>query len=520
MAAKKAKRDIVETGIAGLDSILDGGIPRKNVILVQGQTGSGKTILGVEFIYKGAVEFNEPGIIVLFETSPEKLVRDCAAFNWDLEGLQRKGKLEVIFTTPEVLDEELRSPDSLLLEKARSLGARRIFIDGISLLNSLPSIAEGRLLDQRSFRHLLQQMIESFGRANLTAMLSHEIPMFAPLSESLDIAGFLVDTVIQVSQPKDKRRTSRTIEILKSRGQQYGRGQHTLHITDGIGLEVFRRVQARIYTEFSQPTSKVKQSATGVAALDALIGGGLYDGSTTMVIGVSGAGKTVLGTHVLRQGTAKGKKGLLISLDEHPQQIIRNAAAIGLDLQSLIDDGSLRVFFDSPQELDVDEHFFKITQEIEKHGIERLVIDGMSSYSTAIGDQRVYRDFVHALVGFTKGRLMTAFFNYENPEFLGISSFMPDFPVSSIVDNIILLSMIEIRSVIRRCMTVVKARGCQHEFDSREYEIGQGGINLVPFDERSTRHLSRYTSILSRAPTRLPANGRRSPRHVLPTSSP
>ena len=108
-----------------------------------------------------------------------------------------------------------------------------------------------------------------------------------------------------------------------------------------------------------------------------------------------------------------------------------------------------------------------------------------------------------------RGVLMTAFFNYENPEFLGISSFMPDFPVSSIVDNIILLSMIEIRSVMG-CITVVKARGSKHEFDSREYEIGEGGINLVPFDERSTRHLSRYTSILSRAPTRMRAKERRS----------
>jgi circadian clock protein KaiC len=155
--------------------------------------------------------------------------------------------------------------------------------------------------------------------------------------------------------------------------------------------------------------------------------------------------------------------------------------------------------------LDIDAHFNKITREVEKHGIERMVIDGMTSYSTAIGDQKVYRDFVHALVGYSKGRLMTAFFNYENPEFLGISSFMPDFPVSSIVDNIILLSMVEIRSAIRRCITVVKARGCKHEFDSREYLIGEGGINLVPIDRKGAMTFSRYTSVLSRAPTRRPA---------------
>ncbi|WP_180540644.1 ATPase domain-containing protein [Nevskia soli] len=497
--------NLAATGIAGLDAVLEGGFPRTNVILVQGATGTGKTVFGVEFVYRGIVEFDEPGMIVLFETSPAKLIRDCATFGWDLARLQREGKLEIIFTSPDVLDEELRSPESLLLEKASSMGANRIFIDGINLLSPPAPGTGGRSVEIRSFRRLLQQVIDSFSRARLTAVLSHEIPSFVPTSDTLDSSGFLVDTVVQLNLIKDGRKTSRTIEIVKNRGHKYSYGQHTLHITDGVGLEVFRRVQARVYSEAVQPSSQVKQSVTGVAALDLLTGGGLYEGSTTMVIGVSGVGKTVLGTHLLREGITRGKRGLLVSLDEHPAQIIRNAAAINLDLQTLMNDGSLRVLFDSPQELDIDAHFNKITREVEKHGIERMVIDGMTSYSTAIGDQKVYRDFVHALVGYSKGRLMTAFFNYENPEFLGISSFMPDFPVSSIVDNIILLSMVEIRSAIRRCITVVKARGCKHEFDSREYLIGEGGINLVPIDRKGAMTFSRYTSVLSRAPTRRPA---------------
>jgi circadian clock protein KaiC len=495
---------LAATGIEGLDVVLEGGFPRTNVILVQGATGTGKTILGVEFIYRGIVEFGEPGMVVLFETSPAKLIRDCATFGWDLARLQREGKLEIIFTSPDVLDEELRSPESLLLEKAKTIGARRIFIDGIDLLSPGATGSAVRSVEVTSFRRLLQQLIESFRRANLTAVLSHGIPSFVPASDTLDSSGFLVDSVVQLSLCREGRKTFRTIEIVKSRGHKYGYGQHTLRIADGVGLEVFQRVQARIYTGAAQPSSQIKRSVTGVAALDLLTGGGLYDGSTTMVVGVSGVGKTVLGTHVLREGITRGKRGLLISLDEHPAQIVRNAAVIGLDLQSLIDEGSLRVFFDSPQELDIDAHFNKITQEVEAHGIDRMVIDGMSSYSTAIGDQKVYRDFVHALVGYSKGRLMTTFFNYENPEFLGISSFMPDFPISSIVDNIILLSMVEIRSAIRRCITVVKARGCKHECDSREYQIGEGGINLVPLDRKGANAFAGYTSVLSRAPTRRP----------------
>src|SRR6202030_4311302 len=186
---------------------------------------------------------------------------------------------------------------------------------------------------------------------------------------------------------------------------------------------------------------------------------------------------------ILREGALRQKKrGLLISLDEHPAQIARNAETIGLDLQAQIDSGEIQVLFQSPQELNIDAHFAKIVRTVEQNDIQRMVIDGMTSYSTALGDQSVYRDFFHALVAFSKQRLMTTFFNYENPEFLGLSSFMPDFPVSSIVDNIILLSIAELNNALHRCLTVVKARGSKHEFETREYVIGQGGMKLLPRD--------------------------------------
>src|SRR5580658_1402957 len=140
---------LIRTGISGLDRILMGGIPRTNVILVEGTTGSGKTLLGTEFIYRGITEFNEPGIIVVFEVSPDKLIRDAATLGWDLAELQAQKKLQIVFTSPQVLDQELRSADSLLLETAAEIGAQRIFIDGIGLLHqasnpgSAPAAATG-----------------------------------------------------------------------------------------------------------------------------------------------------------------------------------------------------------------------------------------------------------------------------------------------------------------------------------------------------------------------------------------
>ena len=503
--------DLVKTGIDGFDALLLGGIPRTNVVLVEGEAGSGKTLFGVEFIYQGIVQFNEPGIIVVFETSPAKLIRDGAAMGWDLPALQAQKKLQIIFTSPHVIEQELRSADSLLLEMAVEIGAQRIFIDGIGLMRQAASTAPLPFTGPGSYRDLLQQLIEALDREHLTAMLSHELGNYPETQLTSESAGFLADTVIRLKRTLQNRRIHRTIEIIKSRGQNYEEGEHTLDIRDGGGLQVYRRVQAPFRHNLAQPTSNARRSFIGVDALDQLFGGGVFDGSTTLIAGLSGVGKTVLGTQILLEGAEKqGKRGLLISLDEHPAQIIRNAETIGLNLRAQIDTGLIHVFFESPQELNIDIHYAKIVELVEKYDIQRMVIDGMTSYSTALIEQGVYRDFIHSIVAFSKFRLMTTFFNYENPEFLGLSAFMPDFPVSSIVDNILLLSLVEINSSLRRCATVVKARGSKHEFDSREYLIGQGGFQLLPFDEEAepvTTPFSGYSSILSRAPSRFRAAG-------------
>jgi circadian clock protein KaiC len=499
---------LIQAGIYGLDQIFLGGILKGNVILVEGAAGVGKTLLGVEFIYRGITEYDEPGIIVVFETSPRKLIRDAAGFGWNLDELQQRNKLKIIFTSPKVLDQELRSPDSLLLETAAEIGAQRIFIDGISLLRAL---ATGNGANGNgaatSYRELLQQFIEGLQRENLTAMLSHEILAHQDESSALEVAEFLADTVIILKREHCHRSIHRSLEVMKSRGQDYEAGKHTLRITAGKGLEVFRRVQIQARGLQTQPTSVTKRSLIGCEPLDALIGGGIFDGSITMVVGISGAGKTVLGVQLLLEGALKqGKRGLLVSLDEHPAQILRNAGTLGLDLKEQIDAGMIRVLYDSPQELEIDAHYDLIIRTIEKYKMQRLLIDGMTSYSTAIGDQSLYRDFIHSLVAYSKHHLMTTFFNYENPELFGVTHYMPDYAISSIVDNLILLNFVELGTSLRRAITVAKARGSEHQFVTREFTIGQGGISLLPMEEGKglpVLPFQSYFGLLSRAPTRL-----------------
>jgi len=223
-------------------------------------------------------------------------------------------------------------------------------------------------------------------------------------------------------------------------------------------------------------------------------------------VGISGAGKTVLGVQLLLEGALKqGKRGLLVSLDEHPAQILRNAATLDLNLKEQVDAGMIRVLYDSPQELEIDAHFDLIIRTIEEFKMERLLIDGMTSYSNALGDQGLYRDFIHSLVAYSKHHLMTTFFNYENPELFGVTHYMPDYAISSIVDNLILLNFVELGTSLRRAITVAKARGSEHQFVTREFTIGKGGISLLPMEDGQGLPLlpfQSYYGLLSRAPTR------------------
>ena len=226
--------DLVKTGIKGLDGILFGGIPRGNIILVAGTAGTGKTTLGVEFVYRGARQFEEPGVIVLFEVAPDKLIRDAALFGWDLRELERDRRLKIVFTTRQIFQQELQRADSVLLAEAAEIGARRLFVDG---LGRLPEPNGG---DPRDAFHLLA---EGLHRENLTAMLALESTFTDPAA-ARPPEEFVADTILRLSIEPVQRAALRSVEVVKSRGHQYVLGRHSFRIVNGQGLEVYRRVQA------------------------------------------------------------------------------------------------------------------------------------------------------------------------------------------------------------------------------------------------------------------------------------
>ncbi|MDQ3401264.1 MAG: ATPase, partial [Chloroflexota bacterium] len=217
------ERDLVRTGIAGLDALLSGGVPRRNIVLVEGAVGTGKTTLGVEFVYRGASVFDEPGIIVLFEVSPAKLIRDAAGFGWDLPALERDGRVRIIFTTREVFRQEIQQADSLLLEQAAKMRARRIFVDGVTGMGT-------DVLEPREAFHVF---VEGLQREDLTPVLALEAAALRDGSALPEES--IADTVIRLSLEDVARASVRSLEIAKSRGHDYQMGRHSFRIIDGRG---------------------------------------------------------------------------------------------------------------------------------------------------------------------------------------------------------------------------------------------------------------------------------------------
>jgi circadian clock protein KaiC len=417
--------------------------------------------------------------------------------------LEQTGQLRIVFTTREVLRQELQQADSVLLEEATKIGARRIFVDGIARLSGSNGSPE-----TRSGFHVFTEGLQ---RENLTAVLAIEASSYSTSQDGSLPEESIADTVIRLRMEENQRAVTRSLENVKSRGQGYQMGRHTFRINEGQGLHVYRRVQAPRRKERDQaaaydPTTRI---ATGVPGLDALTNGGYFVGSTTVVAGISGVGKSVMGLQYLAEGVKRGERSLMLSLDEQVEQIIRNAASIGIDMPSAIRSGLIRAEYEPPQEIEVDAHFYHIERLVEEFKPTRVVIDSLSTYGSALGTQgRLFRDFFHALVALMKEHQIAAVYNHENPEMLGMASMMGGFAMSSLVDNILLLNWTELGDTFRLGLTIAKMRANPVNRTTHEVEVlnGQGMHVLpralrVPADEHP---FSSYGGLVSRAPERRP----------------
>ena len=491
---------LVKTGITGLDEILSGGLPRQNNLLVEGAPGAGKTTIGLGFIYAGAALYDEPGAIVSFELDAAKLLRDASGFSWDLQAQIERGTIKVIQTSPAVLLSEFRNPGGAFSETLRAMGAKRLLIDG---LTPLRLYADSNNMPFREDMHLLIEGINRLGVTTLMTAERDDSMGAVPAHER-----FVFDTIISLTRQEQNRRVQRRLTVLKSRGHDFIGGSHTMRIEGGKGIHVYRRAQSRPHNNLhDQPTSD-KRISIGSAPIDEMMDGGLYEGSVTMLSGISGTGKTVLSVQFLTACIAAGRKTLLVSLDEHPRQLMRNAGSLGFDLAGMVERRELFIHYESPLELELDVHFDRIIKLVEKEGIDCVVFDSCAVYEMTSPDE--VADYLYAVATWFKDRLATIFFNYESPELLGLSQISEELKGSHLVDNIILLNYVEISTVLRRAIAIPKVRGSRNRQVTREYVIAEGGLSLL--DENAGNAdpsgvvpqlpFSSYYGLLSRSPSR------------------
>lgn len=458
---------LLTSGIPGLDQLLGGGLRPGTCTLIEGIPGVGKTTLGVQFIVAGT-EAGEPGAIVTFEQFPEQLYADAENFGWDLRGLEERGLLRVVCTSPEVFLDQLSDVGGLMDSLIAEIGARRLMVDSVAHLAGLAS-------DSAALRPLVYGMFNGIRRAGLTAIITKELESATP--QTIPFEEFVADAVIRLSyQLGGDRYRRRLIEVVKARGRDHSHGQHALQIGPR-GAVVYPRHE-RCGRTCEVDISPDVRVSTGTRGLDEMLGGGIPQGFSALAAGSAGVGKTSLALHFIEAGAQQGETGIFVSFEETDRKLDHLARGFGLDLDQRQDQGLVVVRHVCPVRLSPDQFIWELQQEVAHVGARRVVIDSLTDLTMGIERTEAYRETVFLLCDALQQLGVTTLLTTEVPELFG-QTFVTSEHISIIVDGIILLKYVELESEIQRAISVLKMRGCDHDKGIRRYTIDSRGINIA-----------------------------------------
>jgi len=454
----------LRTGIENLDSILHGGIPLYSLNIVSGTPGSGKTILVQHIVFNNARNGLRCVYMTTVSESQLKLVRHLQEFQFfsdDLIGerfiyddlgavMRREGSTKVLEHIMEMVKKH--RPDILVIDSFKAI--RDMFSD------------------EKAFKTFVFDLAASLSVWEVTVFLVGE---YREEETNLLSEFAIADGIFYLYGQEEKRFQKRYLRILKLRGTDFERGEHLFEITPA-GIVVYPRTKPE--TEKLTHTTAWEKKTFGIPDLDEMLDGGLRQGTVTLISGGTGTGKTTFALKFLLEGAANGEKGLFVSFEESPDQLMHNALQLGWDLGRYVQEGMITLQFVSPIELDVDKHILALMETIRKGNIERLVVDSISSFESSVVDLQKYKDYLWALTQTLKTQGVTSIFTV-----LAEDPFAPvvvtKTQTSLLADNIIILRYVEKNSAIRKAMSILKARGTRHSRDLREYEITPGGIEIL-----------------------------------------
>ena len=461
----------IKTGISGLDLITHGGLPQGRTTLVSGTSGSAKTIFSVQYLINGITQFDENGVFVTFEETPKDIGRNIYSFNWHLNEFIEKGKLAFVDVSPSPSNSILESDDEydfsalfVRIEHAiKKVNAKRISIDSISAIF-------GRYRSIVKVRRELFRIAAGLKKIGVTAVITAERTEEYGEVARHGVEEFVADNVIIMRNTLEEEKRRRTVEVLKFRGAYHQKGEFPFTISDK-GIEVLP-LSAMTLTQ----KSSNKRSSSGNKELDRMCGGGFYRDSVILTSGATGAGKTLMVTTFINEGTSLNEKCILFAFEESHAQLLRNAIGWGMNFREREEKGLLKVICTYPESKNLEDHLLKIKRKIDEFKPARIAVDSLSALER-VSNIKSFREFVIGLTSFIKEHEITGLITATTPSLMGGFS-ITETHISTITDSIILLRYVELFGQMRRGLTVLKMRGSWHDKSIREYEIDDKGFHI------------------------------------------
>ena len=457
------------TGIVGLDEISGGGLPRGRTTIVCGGPGCGKTMLGMEFLARGAQQFNESGAMIAFEETPQELERNVASLGFDLKKLvdQKKLSLDYVYVEPSEIQEtgdyDLEGLFIRLQHAVDSVGAKRIFLDTLDALFSGFS-------NESVLRAELRRLFRWLKDHNLTAVITAEKG-----ERTLTRHGFeeyVSDCVILLDHRVRDQISTRRLRIVKYRGTSHGADEYPFLI-DSTGISVLPVTSLEMQHKVSS-----ERVPTGIPDLDEMLGGkGFYKGSSILISGTAGSGKTTMAASFAEAACRRGERCLYIGFEESADQVVRNMKSLGLNLAEWTEKGMLVHEAWRPSQYGIEMHLVRIHKLIEAVKPQNVIVDPITNLVTGSAQNEVY-SMLMRMMDFLKGRNITALLtNLTNH---GEALETTDMGISSLTDTWILCRDQELNGERNRCVYILKSRGMAHSNQVREFVLSRGGIRLVP----------------------------------------
>ena len=456
------------TGIKGLDEITGGGLPLGRPTLVCGGTGCGKTLLAMEFLVRGTTEYDEPGVFISFEEKSEELTKNFASLGFDLNDLVAREKLlldHVYIERSEIEETGAYDLEGLFIRMGLaidSIGAKRVAIDTIETLFSGFS-------NELILRSELKRLFRFLKDKGVTAIVTGE--QGERTLTRFGLEEYVADCVIFLNHQVANQIATRRLRIVKYRGSAHGTNEYPF-LLDELGFSVMPI--SSIGLDHPAPTDRI---STGILRLDTMLDGkGYYRGSSILVTGTAGTGKSSLAAHFVDAACRRGERCLYFAFEESRKQIIRNMRSIGLDLEQWVNRGLLEFRNSRPTLYGLEMHLVVMHRAIEEFKPAIVVIDPISNLLAAASEMEV-KSMLSRLIDYLKMKEITAF--CSDLTSLNEKVDRSDPGILSLMDSWILLQSIEASGERNRSLYILKSRGMQHSNQVREFCLTDNGAKLL-----------------------------------------